>query len=466
MHFRKLIALLLVLFMMAGFPIAHAEEAPAVLSSSRPEVYYAASSTTPLRENKELRDHLADALTRCVSEVSLESFKIKATQANVDAISELIFYEIPEAFHYVGGGFYYNSSNYLTQMEIYYLYDAKTYTPMYNACKAAAQKLTAGLEGLGDVEKALLLHDRLALHCEYSVDDLTNGTYDDNDFTIYGALVEQMAVCQGYAFAYEYLLDLAGIESTICSSEDLNHAWNIVTIGRVKYHVDVTWDDPVEDITGQVYHDNFLISSTALYNNGHKASDYDTSPTATTYDQAFWRYAYSSFQLVKGELYYIDSADFAIRRYSDQATIHTIDQKWTVNSFSFSSCYARLATDGKNLIYSLPGSIYWLELSTGKTMLLHQATLETGFQIYGFDLQGTTMIIEPFDYPVFEHDTKKTYQFTKPYADPAPKMTDAVKLLRRLAGERVVLSAYLLDRNNDDTLTIADTVLLLRELSA
>ena len=46
---------------------------------------------------------------------------------------------------------------------------------------------------LSDVEKALLLHDRLAVLCEYDY----NSTADQHN--MYGVFVNQTAVCQGYA---------------------------------------------------------------------------------------------------------------------------------------------------------------------------------------------------------------------------------------------------------------------------
>ena len=74
--------------------------------------------------------------------------------------------------------------------------------------------------------------------------------------TAYGALVansrgeENCAVCDGYSYAYEYLLQKAGIRSTIVAgrageTEETagSHSWNLVELDGEWYEVDTTWDD-------------------------------------------------------------------------------------------------------------------------------------------------------------------------------------------------------------------------------
>ena len=58
------------------------------------------------------------------------------------------------------------------------------------------------------------------------------------------------------------------------------HAWNCVTIGGKKYHVDVTADDPVPDMLGTVSRGYFLVSDTVLNRSGY--GDYATHCTDTT----------------------------------------------------------------------------------------------------------------------------------------------------------------------------------------
>lgn len=64
----------------------------------------------------------------------------------------------------------------------------------------------------------------------------------------YSALVNGSSVCGGYAGAFQYLCDKAGIYCGFVSGEIRGrglHAWNFVRINGQFYWVDVTWGDPV-----------------------------------------------------------------------------------------------------------------------------------------------------------------------------------------------------------------------------
>ena len=107
---------------------------------------------------------------------------------------------------------------------------------------------------------ALRIHDKLIDLVTYDQDAAE--LYDqDLAHTAYGALVENSsgefntAVCDGYACAYEYLLQKAGIRSTIVAgkageTEETagSHSWNLVELDGEWYEVDATWNDiSVED---------------------------------------------------------------------------------------------------------------------------------------------------------------------------------------------------------------------------
>ncbi|MGN0643027.1 MAG: transglutaminase domain-containing protein [Huintestinicola sp.] len=94
-----------------------------------------------------------------------------------------------------------------------------------------------------DYEKLKAFHDHLVLNCTFSKDtEYVN--------TIYGALVDGYAQCEGYAFAFDYLCMLADIDCFTVSGtnpEGELHAWNMVKLDGKWYHVDCTWDDPILD---------------------------------------------------------------------------------------------------------------------------------------------------------------------------------------------------------------------------
>ena len=110
-----------------------------------------------------------------------------------------------------------------------------------------------------DLEIELEIHDKLNALVTYDHDAVENIEEGNLAHTAYGALVSNtngeanMAVCDGYARAFYYLLKRAGITSTVVfgqaddSSElrvkDLGHAWNMVMLDGEWYEVDCCWDD-------------------------------------------------------------------------------------------------------------------------------------------------------------------------------------------------------------------------------
>lgn len=91
-------------------------------------------------------------------------------------------------------------------------------------------------------EKELFFHDWLCQNVTYNFD----GT--DNVYTVYGALINGVAVCEGYSRAMQLLCDNVGIPCTVIygKSNDIAHMWNIINPGDGWYHLDVTWDDDEE----------------------------------------------------------------------------------------------------------------------------------------------------------------------------------------------------------------------------
>ena len=99
---------------------------------------------------------------------------------------------------------------------------------------------------MSDYEKELALHDYLTSHCRYGTDNPSKPMYH----TAYGALVNHVAVCEGYAYALELMLNCVGIDCRYIAGG--RHAWNQVKINGEWYHVDATWDDPVTGLDQEV----------------------------------------------------------------------------------------------------------------------------------------------------------------------------------------------------------------------
>lgn len=100
-------------------------------------------------------------------------------------------------------------------------------------------------------EREVYVHDYLVKHVQY---DKTT----DNCGSIYGALVEGRAKCEGYARAFQYIMNRLGMETVLITGRAGGepHMWNMVKLYTHYYFVDVTHDDPSPDVPiadGQEY---------------------------------------------------------------------------------------------------------------------------------------------------------------------------------------------------------------------
>ncbi len=170
---------------------------------------------------------------------------------------------------------------------IYYV-SSGTDTPASQEVIDKAEEIVADVvtADMSDYDAAKALHDYLILHCAYDYDNYLRNTIPALSYTANGALIEGVAVCSGYAKAYEALLTAADIPcETISGVANGSHAWNLVQIGGEWYHVDTTWDDPVPNREGYVRYDYFLKSDTYMKANRHTSWIGTTIQcTSTRYD--------------------------------------------------------------------------------------------------------------------------------------------------------------------------------------
>jgi len=130
------------------------------------------------------------------------------------------------------------------------------------------------IENKSVYNKLKTVHDLLVNTIKYD----TNGL---NSYNIYGALVENIVVCEGYAKAFKYILDGLNIDCILVvgtasnsSSQTESHMWNYVKLNDAWYGVDVTWDDPIiigGNQSNNLRHDYFLKGS-YVFNDSHLPS--------------------------------------------------------------------------------------------------------------------------------------------------------------------------------------------------
>lgn len=96
--------------------------------------------------------------------------------------------------------------------------------------------------GMSDYEKLSAVHSYICDNVSYD--------YTLKKYSAYEALASGKAVCQGYSLLMDKMLEKAGVKTIIIdgSIPEGGHAWNLVKLDDVWYHVDATNDDINKDM--------------------------------------------------------------------------------------------------------------------------------------------------------------------------------------------------------------------------
>ncbi|MBQ3866869.1 MAG: hypothetical protein II776_08185 [Clostridia bacterium] len=372
----------------------------------------------------QVRAYLSEEFARCSDRIDVSFLNLPFDKRTV--LSGLIYYAMPESFHI--GSLSMGSVSGVTSAVIpEYTMTADEYADKLAACRAKADELLTGIRGndaLTTAQKLLLIHDRLILQTKYPVlgqdaegyTTYPEGTTHEDFATICSCLIRGEAVCQGYAETFNYLAGLIGVESYYVNSAARYHAWNMVYVDGEPYFVDVTADDPVYDVPGRVNHGNFLLSSAAFRDsagNLHNGGDYDLLPQDTRYDDAFWKTSNAAFQLVGSEIYYVDNAGQAIRRWSDGASICDVTDSWphSTEGYIWSGNYTRLDSYKGLLLYTLHDEVYRLNPRTGEKAILHRLSSPFAqFSIFGFRYVAPHLRLSTYNSPLFLPEMPDNYE--------------------------------------------------------
>ena len=387
---------------------------------------------------------------------------IKAWQTSID-VSELgltrddinngavrsIINSHPEFISLSGGYTYWTSGSSITKIAFTYLTNAKE---EQQELDAALQEVKSKIDtsGMSDEEIVLAYHEYLTSTVSYAYEDYFNGTIAANHgYDMYGALVKHSCVCQGYAETMFYLLREAGLSCAIASSENINHAWNIVKIRGNWYHIDATWDDPVWDMPGRSYHDYFLVSfdtmnKNTLINHTKDRTDMvvsaqwgDTYTTAvdTTYESGkFWNGIEKAIFYKDGYWYSISEGSsktsFNINKYQYSTNINKVlysgTAKWATPSGGYyPGVYSSIYLRGDNLYFTTPDSLNKIDITSTNvtpTELINirtQYNSSTGNNLYAFGEQYGKLVYFITDSPNIKKtkDSSNSSKYNKEYAE-------------------------------------------------
>lgn len=193
-----------------------------------------------------------------VGKVSLPTNQ-KVTHDEAWLVTAAFYSDYPELF-WARPSFWYNKNTMLcSEIQLNYnshIYNLNTELPLF---LETAETILAGMPTGSDYEKELYLHDALIKKVTYTYSKLE----EQNGYT---TLVEGKGVCAGYAFALQYLLMRAGIQSYyVVGYAGENHAWNLAKIDGEWYFLDATWDEPLtgsgSDSAYSPFHTYFNLSA-------------------------------------------------------------------------------------------------------------------------------------------------------------------------------------------------------------
>ena len=359
-----------------------------------------------------------------------------------------------------------------------------------------------GTSGMSKTEIALAIHDYLALHTRYDY-TLTNSNMHNS----YGALVNGIAVCQGYALAYIDLLREVDVKSYFVSSKNINHAWLIIETEKGWYHSDVTWDDPKleagdytndGDYMGYCQHDYFMNTEANIRASHFKSATYDattsvlfdTTPVAaaTAHENSgFWQDIYCGMAYIDGKWYYNDSmlwkqtvngtvvrhtigkiysTPYGTSRQSDKVIAENatafavVDRSLVYGKFSTQSvtdaimCYDT-ATGAARKLADVEGDTMVTEIAAGR-LNLNNSFYGRGTVVY-VDMNGQLYTVNPKEVPG-KGDVN---------ADGKIDIADVILICRYIMGDAVLSGTEFAaaDINNDGKVNAADGVLLCQMIS-
>ncbi|SEF78924.1 Transglutaminase-like superfamily protein [Caloramator fervidus] len=175
-----------------------------------------------------------------------DSIKSKGTDIIFDYIAKVLE-DNGELYYIKSYGYISFDSNVVVLLE--YMFNKEDLILMRNKVKEKAKSIIEDIikPEMSDYEKVKVIHDYIIKNTKYDYLNVLNDTIPEVSHTPYGTLINGVAVCDGYATAFNMLLSMVGVESKIVFgfANGLPHAWNMVKLDGTWYHVDVTFDDPV-----------------------------------------------------------------------------------------------------------------------------------------------------------------------------------------------------------------------------
>lgn len=320
---------------------------PEALSVSAADAYYYYYQNNSKYYKAE--KYIAEQLYDCADEIDVYRFRL--TPKEFEEIMTDILLSRPDIFYVEPEYSYtsYKTTGYIRKVTPNYYYAKSTINRRREELISESDKLLLGIsDSWSDVQKALYIHDKLALTMEYDESNEIRSAYE--------GIVTKKALCVSYAMSYKYLMDKAGIKCICVTSTEMSHCWNMAEIDGEWYHIDVTWDDLLPDYLGMASHDLFMLSDSKIGSAkmAHSNWRYSYNADSDIYDNMFWISTEAQIIPVTDNVwYYVDNYRGTLCRYSwsgnKSQDVLTIGKNWNDgNGGIYNYCFSKLEySDGK-----------------------------------------------------------------------------------------------------------------------
>lgn len=392
----------------------------------------------------------------------LSEYKIN-TKDIVQLYSDVILAS-PELFYADNTlSYFYDSRDIVTGVEFRYTMESAKREEAVRMYEREVDYIVSLVEpGLSDAEKALFVHDYLIASYSY-----------DTDIAIFDALTllrDRRGVCQAYSLVYMAVLRELGMDAAMVTSDEMGHAWNLVEVDGVWYHVDLSFDDPSPDRMGYVLHENFLLDDESIKNTPtpHYGWKSAVRCLSASFKKAIWHGVTSRMICVDGQWYYIDPEEqsLAVSAFdgSGRSDVYRFRERWRTpwseNSY-YVGVFSGLSETLGHLFVNTPYEIIIYSPMNGTAGVYLTPELAGDQKIFGSVIYKNTLEYRITDTPESENESVGTFEITGfdeenfgkelPFTDvsrldpyyPAVKFVYDHGLFRGVSAEKFAPDAYL-----------------------
>lgn len=224
-------------------------------------------------------------------------FRTSTVDVDIGKVIDAISDDCPEIYWISEWNLVYTDREIWFKNQLPYLYSAEM-------CRGFEKSLVTIAEQFqvydNDFEKELAVHNYLITHVKFDHSEVDGRKPTQiQNHNIIGPLIYGVGVCEGIAKACQYLLQQLGVTSILVKGESwsfsgdkpIGHAWNIVRINDLFYHLDTSHDLCLSEKTRVPHYHYFnLTEKDILYDHNFSISAYSGVSCHSHVDNYYKKY--------------------------------------------------------------------------------------------------------------------------------------------------------------------------------